>query len=178
VPVSREKKLGRGVFLWWHLNVEQLLAALHHRVTIRPAYWSTIREANGTGVWQEEHRKCCASTSTIDCIPPCKLRRGRPTGLAFENDALNRPRFEAACMEVIDLGFADFERTLYLIWRDHYTAYSARGAAPASPEKRAASFAQRQRTSLQPLAGLCAEGFVSHGEREYAAPSSLVQCDG
>jgi hypothetical protein len=28
VPVSREKKLGRGVFLWWHLNVEQLLAAL------------------------------------------------------------------------------------------------------------------------------------------------------
>jgi hypothetical protein len=69
-------------------------------------------------------------------------------------------------MEVVDLGsggrtvLADFDRTLYLISRDHYIAHSARGAAPVSPENRAASIAQRQLTSPQPLAGLFAGRFV------------------
>jgi hypothetical protein len=84
-------------------------------------------------------------------------------------------------MEVVDLGSVgrtvvpDFDRTLNLIPRDHYIAYSARGAAPVSPETRAASNARRQLPSPQPLAGLFAESFVWHWEREYAAPRSLAQ---
>jgi hypothetical protein len=85
-------------------------------------------------------------------------------------------------MEVVRLGsggctvLADFDRTLYLVWRDHYIAYSARGAAPALPENRAASNARRQLTSPQPLAGHFAEeSLVGHGEREYAASLTLAQ---
>jgi hypothetical protein len=83
-------------------------------------------------------------------------------------------------MEVVDLSagglVADFDRTLYLISRNHYIAHSASGAAPALPENRAASNARRQLTGPQPLAGLFAErSFVWHWEREYAAPRSLAQ---
>jgi hypothetical protein len=83
-------------------------------------------------------------------------------------------------MEMVDLsagGFvADFNRTLYLISRDHHIAHSARGAAPAFPENRAASNARRQLPSPQPLAGHFAEeSLVGQWEREYAAPRSLAQ---
>jgi hypothetical protein len=114
--------------------------------------------------------------------------RGRTYGLralvgcALELGALNCPRLVASCMEVVRLGsggctvLADFDRTLYLISRDHYIAYSARGAAPALPENRAASNARRQLPSPQPLAGHFAEEIVvGHWEREYAATRSLAQ---
>jgi hypothetical protein len=84
-------------------------------------------------------------------------------------------------MEVVRLGsggtvLTDFDRTLYLISRDHYIAYSARGAAPALPENRASSNARRQLPSPQPLAGHFAEeSVVGHWEREYAATRSLSQ---
>jgi hypothetical protein len=84
-------------------------------------------------------------------------------------------------MEVVRLGsggytvLADFDRTFYLISRDHYIAHSARGAASVSPKLRAASIAQRQLPSPQPLAGLFAERVVCHWEREYAAPPTLAQ---
>jgi hypothetical protein len=103
-------------------------------------------------------------------------------GSALELGALNCPRLVASRMEVIRLGsggctvLADFDRTLYLISRDHYIAYSARGAAPALPENRAARNARRQLPSSQPLAGHFAEeSVVGHWEREYAAPRSLAQ---
>jgi hypothetical protein len=105
---------------------------------------------------------------------------GRLTGCAFDIAALNRPRLVASRMEVIALSVggpvADFDRTFYLISRDHDTAHSARSAAPASPEKCAPSVAQRQPASQQLLAGFFAEEtIVRHWSREYAAPSSLAQ---
>jgi hypothetical protein len=102
-------------------------------------------------------------------------------GGALELGALNGPRLEASSVEVVNLGsgyhtvLPDFDRTLYLISRDHYIAHSAGGAAPVSPKLRAASIARRQRPSPQPLAGLFAERVVCHWEREYAAPPTLAQ---
>jgi hypothetical protein len=85
-------------------------------------------------------------------------------------------------MEVIDvlsrapIVVADFDFALQVISRNHETADRARFTATGCPED-AVGFAPRKPASAHLLASFLAEHmmFVWHGEREYAASSSLTQ---